>query len=119
MRFVDQRLHFLERVLLRTGVSALGEHAAGAAELDDVGAIFDVAADCGPHADDAIGSAFGAVVEFRREQIIVAVTAGDSERRTRRENAGAGDLAVVDRIAHRDVAEADRADVANGGHSRQ
>jgi hypothetical protein len=115
VRFVDQRLHFLGRVLLRAGRVALGEDAAGAAELDDVDAVLHVAANCFAHTRDAIRDAIGGVVEFRREHVVVAVPAGDAERRSRDQHARAWNLAVVDSVAHRDVAVALGTDVTNRG----
>ena len=54
---------------------------------------------------------------MRREEILVAVAAGDAERGTGSEHPRAGDVAGVDGVAKGDVGIAVGADVANGGES--
>ena len=54
---------------------------------------------------------------FEGQHVVVAVSAGDAERRAADEHARAGDVAGVDRVAQGHVGEAVGADVADGGES--
>ena len=77
-----------KRVLLRTGRIALGEHAAGAAELDDVHAVLRCA-DVQFSRRRSVGSAVAGFFVFRSKQIGIAVSAG-AERRTGNQHARPG-----------------------------
>src|SRR5690606_36068736 len=94
------------------------EHAAGRADLDDVGAVLDLVPDGGDRLVDAVGDALldAAVrVAVRAVAVGVAVSAGDAEGEAGRDDAWAGHEAVVDRVAQRDVGPLVGADVAHGG----
>ena len=117
VRVGDDGLHLFERVLRGLGVVALGEHAAGGANLDEVGTVFDVG-----------GAPCAARRECRRrrlrpdvvllgEKVFVHVAAGNAERRSGDLHVRAGDVAGVDLVAQGDVGEAVGADVADGGEA--
>ena len=119
VRFVNQCGDFLGRVLLGAGCIAFGENTAGAAILDDVGPVLDVTPHYPAHFDRAVRHAFGFVLKFRGEHVVVAVPAGDSQCRTRRQNPRAGHIAVIDGISQRDVAVTLSAHVTDCRDSRQ
>ena len=62
------------------GVSSLREHTARAAVLDHIDAVLDVASNHAAHAIDTVATPSASMFEFRREHVVVAVTAGDAER---------------------------------------
>ena len=62
----DDGLHLFEGVLAGLRIVALGEDAAGGADLDEVGAVLDVLADLMLDGGDAIGYAFAVDVVTRR-----------------------------------------------------
>ena len=62
----DDGLHFFERVLRGLRIVAEREHAAGGADLDEVGSVLDVLADLVLHSGDAIGHAVADGVDIRR-----------------------------------------------------
>lgn len=76
-------LHLFECVLRGVRVIALGEDAPCGANLDDVRTILDDFANFVLHAFDAIGHAITLKTKRGWEQILVAVAAGDTERRSR------------------------------------
>ncbi len=108
------RLHLLERVLRRVRVVSLREHPAGRADLDHVRAVLDDLADLVLHSLDAVRHAVSLEAKRRRQQVLVAVPARDAERRPRRDDAGADDVAVVDGVAQGDVRVVAGAQVAHG-----
>ena len=112
MGFVHQRLHLLKGVLLLADVGALRQHPAGGAELHHVSAILDHFSYLGAHRPRPVGNTTGAVLITRRQQIVVAVTTGDTERRSRDTKPRADDLAVVDGVAQGDIGIPFGADVA-------
>jgi hypothetical protein len=79
MRIDDEGPHLFHRVLRRFGIVALGEHSAGCAKLDDVGAVFHDLPKAMLHPLDTVGDAVGCTVVLEGEQGVVAVTARDSE----------------------------------------
>ena len=117
MRVGHDGLHLLQRVLRGLGIVAVRKHAAGGANLDQVGAVLDGLADLVLHAFDAVGHAVGGDVIFEGQQVVVAVPAGDAERRAAHQHARAGNIAGVDGIAQGDVAVALGTDVAHGGEA--
>src|SRR5947199_10847349 len=103
VRVGNDGLHFLQRVLRGARVVALGEHAAGGADLDDVSAVFDDLADFVLHAFNAVGSAIAFGVILVRQQVVVAMAAGDAERRPAGVNTRAGQHTFVDGITQGNV----------------
>src|SRR6266511_1634231 len=114
--FGDDGLHLFERVLRGLRVVAEREHSAGRTDFDHVGAVLDHLARLSHHGRHPVGDAFVEVIEFRREQVVVAMPAGDAEGRSGGYDPRPRDVAGVDRVAQRDVGVAARADVA---HSRE
>src|SRR6266496_2971679 len=95
----NQRRHLLRAVLLEYGIVALGKDTAGGAELDHVGTVLDYLANLVLHARNAVGGSFGGVLEFRREQVAVAMAAGDAQRRSGHLHPWTNNIAIVDGIA--------------------
>ena len=93
----DDGLHLFERVLRGLGIVALGEHAAGGADLDEVGAVLDVLAHLVLHGGDAVGHAVAHRVIADGQQVVVAVAAGDADERAADLHVRPGNLAGVDR----------------------
>ena len=60
------------------------------------------------HAFHAVGHAFRGVVEFEGQKVLVAMSAGNAERRTAHQHARAGNIAGVDGVAQSNVAIAIR-----------
>jgi hypothetical protein len=113
-----QRIPF-ERVLGCLGIVTFGENAAGSTDLDEVGAVFDVLANLVLDLGNAVGYAVTDVVILDRQEVVVAVTAGDAHCGSADEHVRPGDLSGVDGIAEIDVHESAGTDVANGGESGQ
>ena len=103
--FVDDRLHFFQRVLLGARLIAFAEHAARRADLDDVCAVLDDLANLRADRPWAIGDSVRRVVKFDREEIAVAVPASDPKRRPGHDHARTLDVARVDAVSQRDVGE--------------
>ena len=74
-------------------IVAFREHAAGGADLDQVGAVLDVLADLVLHRGDTVGYAIANLVVLRGQQVVIAVAAGDAHGRTADQHVRAGDLA--------------------------
>ena len=82
VRVSDNRFHFFQRVLRCLRIISMREHAAGRANLDHVRAVLDDLAHFVLDRFDAVShSAIGGVV-FIRQQVVVAMSAGDAQRRT-------------------------------------
>src|SRR5258707_5331582 len=111
--------HFFEGVLRRAGLIAFAENAAGSADFDDVGAVFDDFANFGASGPRAVGDAFCHMVILRGQKIVVTMAAGDSERRARDEHARTRNFASVDSVANCDVGVASCAHIADGGEAGQ
>ncbi len=126
MSFVDQRGQFLLRELRRVDIVCGREDAAGGADLNNVRAIFVIeahrVASLIRTIDDAVERA-GLTAEdaCAKTVLIVAVTAGRTERTDTDEHARTGNVAVRDGIAKADIDVIGRADVADSsetGHKR-
>ena len=65
--FFGDGLHFFEGILRRAWLIAFAEDAAGSADLNDIGAVFDDFADFGARGPGAVGDTFGDVVKFGRK----------------------------------------------------
>src|SRR5580698_4846041 len=111
--FFDDRTQFFERVLRRAGLIAFAQYSAGCADLDNIGAVLHGFAHFRARGPGSVGDAFSAVMKLIGEEIVVAMSAGDSERRSGDQHARAFDQAFVDSVAHGDVGVAARADVSN------
>ena len=71
--FLGDSLQFFERVLRRAGLIAFAQHAAGSADLDQVGAILDRFANLGARRPRTVGHAFRPCSGIRRQKIVVAM----------------------------------------------
>ena len=114
VRLVHQRLHLVEVVLLAAGRVGLGEHAAGAAELDDFGAVL---AQLAHRCADLLGAVRdrGRGRRNRRWEFRgVAMAAGGADRVGRRHDARSGHVAGLDALLDGDIVVVGRADVADG-----
>ena len=114
----DESLHFFKRELGGIGVVALGEHAAGGADLDEIGTVLDVLPHHVLHSGNAVGYAVADRVVLEWEQILVAVSAGDADERAADLHVRSGDLAGVDGVAQVDIDKVVGAHVADGGEAR-
>ncbi len=65
------------------------------------------------HSLDAVRYSFSLMVERGRQQVFIAVAAGDSHRRHRSDDARPDDVAIINRIAQRDVRIIFRAKVSH------
>ena len=106
-------LHLLQGILRGVRVIALRQHAAGGANLDHVRAVLDDFANLVLHSLDAVRHSISMKVQRGRQQVFVAMAAGDSERRPRRDDPRPDDVAIIDRIAQRDVRIIFRAKVSH------
>ncbi len=107
-------LEFVHFHLLAGTGGAIGQHAAGGRDLDEVGAVLDgvarrPAAIVGAVADALVGPELH---EFRLDAADVRMAAGDADAACR-DDAGPVDPAVVDRVAQRIHLLAGRPDVAH------
>src|SRR5271167_664478 len=110
-------LHLFQGVLRGLRIVASGEHSAGGADLDQIGAVLNVLAHLVLNGGDSVSHSISYSVILVGQQIIVAVPAGDAERRTAHQHSGPGHIAGVDGVAQGDVAVSIRAYVAYGGKS--
>ncbi len=85
----------------------------GRANLDHIRAVLDDLANFVLHSLDAVGHSFSLKVERGRQQVFVAMPAGDAQRRPRSDNPRADDVAIIDRIPQRDVRVVFRAKVSD------
>src|SRR5262249_48450185 len=82
VRFLGDGLEFLLSILRGAGLIPFGEHSAGSMNLDQIRAILDVFPHFLAHRPGSIRDALASVVELVRKKVIVAMSAGDAERRT-------------------------------------
>src|SRR5438876_9563305 len=82
MGFCNQSLHFGGTVLFQAGVVTLREDSAGSAEFDNVSAVFHHLPNLVHHSFHPIRSDLGGVMKLLRQQISVAVSAGNAQRGT-------------------------------------
>ena len=68
--------------MFQAGVVTLREDSAGSAEFDNVSAVFHHLPNLVHHSFHSIRRALGRVMKLRRQQIAVAVSAGNAQRRT-------------------------------------
>ena len=113
----DQGLELVEAVLAGLRIVALGKHAAGGADLDEIGAVLDILAHLLLHGGDAVGDAFRGGMELEGKEVVVAMAAGDAQRRSANLHVRAGDIAVVDVIAEGDIGVSGCADIADAGEA--
>jgi hypothetical protein len=92
---------------------------AGGAHLDQVNAELHVLAHFLAGGPRSVGHAFGFVMEFAGQQVLVAMPAGDAQRGTGNQQTRTFQAAGIDAVADRHVAEVGRADVAHAGEARQ
>src|SRR5260370_36496754 len=91
-------LQLLGSGLRSGGLITLAEHAARSADLDKVGAVLDGFADFGTRGPGAVGDTFGFVVKFGGQEIVVAVSASNAERRAGNARGGTFGFARVEAI---------------------
>ena len=103
MRVCHDRLHLFDGVLRCLRVVALRQHAAGRADLDEVGPVLDVLANLLLHLRNAIRHAVCRYVIFERQQILIAVAAGNAQRGTAHLHVWPGKHARFDVISQRDI----------------
>src|SRR5262245_57973652 len=92
---VDQCSHFRGRILLAARSITLGNNATSAAVLDDVDPILDVATNADAYAIDAVRYPGRLVLEFGRQQIVIAMSPGDPERRSGNQHARSRHVTIV------------------------
>ncbi len=117
VRIRHDRFHLFERILRGVRVVAFRKHSARGTDLDDVRAILDDFANLVLHRLDAVGHSFSLKMKCGREQIFVAMTAGDSQRWSRGDHARPNHVSIVDGIAQCDVRIIFRANVAHCSES--
>ena len=121
-RRLDDRAHLVFGVLLHAGRVSQRQHAAGRADLDDIGAVFDHVANRIADFVDSIGDArfdpAFVLEDLGLEAIgLVAVPAANAERDAGGDDPWSGNPAGVDGVAQRDVAEMRSAHDAYGRES--
>src|SRR6185295_6746335 len=85
--FRNDRANLLIAELQRFGRVAFREHPAAGANLYAVSAVLGDLASLGHQRRHAVSDAVAFVMKLRREQALIAVASGDSDRRTRCVNA--------------------------------
>ena len=111
----DKSLYLLQRVLCGLWIVALGEHAAGGADFDQVGPVLDVLPYHVLHRGNAVGHAVRRHVVLDRQQVLIAVAAGDAQRGPAHQHVRTGNLSGVDGVAQVHIGKAAGAHVAHGG----
>ena len=99
MRLIDNGLHLFKRVLRHANFGALRKHAAGCAELGQIGTIFNVLTNLFAHFPRAVCDSVAAFFECRVQGIVIAVAARDAETRSRYCHARPRNFARVDGVA--------------------
>ena len=112
VRIGHDRLQFRLRKLRVLRIIAQREHAAGGANLDDVGAVLDDLAHLVLHVLDSISDTDFGGVPLVGQQVVIAVSAGDAQRRTAGVDAWARNIAGIDGVAQGDVGKLRRAQIA-------
>src|SRR5262249_5185934 len=79
VRLDDELLHLFGRILRGAGLVPLGKDAAARANLDEIGAVFDDLSNFGPRFPGSVGHAALTEMKLGRQQIVVAMPAGDAE----------------------------------------
>src|SRR5664279_2724268 len=92
--------------------AAQRKHAARRADFYDVSPVLDDLAHFVLHVFDAVGNADLSRVELVRKQVVIAVSAGNTERWTAGIDAGAGNIAGINGIAQGHVSESIRSHVS-------
>src|SRR5260370_29248602 len=113
--FFRNGLHLFQSVLGRARLIAFAEDSARGADLDEISAVLNGFADFGTRGPGAVGHAFGSVVKFRRKKIVIAVSAGNAQRRAGHAHARALDFAGINAIAQSDVRVTARSNIAHCG----
>ena len=103
VRIGDDGLHLFQGELRGVRIVTLGKHSASRANLDDVGAILDDLARLVLHVLNAVGNASFGGVKLVGQQVVVAMSAGDAERRAAYQHARAGHIAGIDGIAQGNI----------------
>ena len=115
----DDGAQFLLGVLRVLGIVAQRQDAAGGADLDDVSAVLDDLAHLVLHVFDAVSDADLGGMPLVGQQVVVAMSAGNAQRRTAGVDARTGHVARIDGVAQGDVSEFGGTDVADRGEARQ
>src|SRR5271163_1902201 len=110
-------LHLFKRILRRARLVSLAQHSARSANLDDIRTVLYDFANFRARSPRAVGNTLVFKMELVGQEVVVAVPAGDAERRSGDEHARAFDVAVVDAIAHGHVGKAAGAYVTNRGEA--
>ena len=118
MRLVRHRLHFIERHLLRADGIALGQDAAGGADLDHLRAVLVHLAHQRAEFLGRIGNVGPLPVERRRQFGGVAMPPGGAQRIGRGHNTRAGDFTLFDGLTQRDIGKSVGPDIAHRGEPR-
>ena len=118
VRLVDQRLHFVEIVLLCADRVGLREHAAGAAEFDDLRAVLAQFAHRGADLLGAVGDGGSRHRDRGRKFGGIAVAAGGADGVGRRNDARTGHDALFDALLDGHVVVIGRTHIADGGEAR-
>src|SRR5580700_986374 len=111
VRVRNQGLQFFEAILAGLGIVAFRQHSAGGANLDQIDAVFNVLAQVLLYRRDTVGNTFGAGMIFRREEVSVAVPAGDTQRRSAHLHMRTWNVTRVDIVAQGDVRVTPSADI--------
>ena len=111
----DDCFHFFQSILRSVRIVALREHAAGGADLDHVGSIFDDFPHFVLHGFHAVRYPFTKEMKRGWQQVLIAVPAGDAQRRAGGDHARPDHVAIIDGIAQRNVRIVFRAHIAHGG----
>ena len=128
MCLVDDRAQLVIRIMLGTGRSGQRHDTAGAADLDELGAVFDLVAHRAADLVDAVGDALldrqvQHVGRESGEHRRVEMPTGGCNRMSGRHNAGAVDPSGVDGLAQRHVEQVatgldEQTQVPHGGEPR-
>ena len=111
----DDGFHLLQRVLRRLRIVALGEHPASSANLHDIGAVLDDLARLVLDSVNAICRSLRGCVALEGEQVVIAVTAGDSKRGTTHEHSRPRHKSLVDSVPQSHIAVPAGSYIADGG----
>ncbi len=111
-------LHLLQGVLRRLRIVTLRQHAPRRANLDQVGAVLDVVANHVLHCRNPVRHTLALHVILLRQQVLIHVAAGNSQRRPGHQHVWPGNVSCVDLVAQRDIREAVCANVAYGRETR-
>ena len=110
-------LHLLERVLRSLRIISLRKYASGRTDLNQVGAVLNDLAHLVLHRFNAIRCTITGCVIFVGKQVVVAMTSGDTQRRSADQHSRPGNVTCVDGITHCDITVARRTHVPHGSKS--